>query len=162
MQTLVVATTNAGKVREIQGMLGDLPLTLLTLARWSTVEAPEETGETFEENARLKALYYAKVTGELPQLPFFDATFDLALCSHLLFQQGELHDVQFHLRALRELCRVAHEVRVFPLLEASGAGSRHLPEVLSTLEAEGYSVKIEPVDYEFQKGGNQMLRLIGA
>jgi XTP/dITP diphosphohydrolase len=65
MQTLVVATTNPGKVREIQEMLGDLPLALLTLARWSSVEAPEENGDTFEENARLKALYYANATGEL-------------------------------------------------------------------------------------------------
>jgi|SRR5665213_1834710 SAM-dependent methyltransferase len=102
------------------------------------------------------------VPAELPHLPFFDGTFDLALCSHFLFLYSEQHDVQFHIEALRELCRVAQEVRIFPLLELSGAGSRHLPEVINALEAGGCTVLIESVNYEFQKGGNQMLRLIAA
>ena len=37
----------------------------MTLAEWPDVAAPEETGRTFAENARLKALYYAAHTGEL-------------------------------------------------------------------------------------------------
>jgi hypothetical protein len=102
------------------------------------------------------------VPAELPNLPFFDGTFDLALCSHFLFLYSEHHDAQFHVQALRELCRVAPEVRIFPLLELSGAPSRHLREVISELEADGYTAKIEPVNYEFQKGGNEMLRLTAA
>jgi hypothetical protein len=102
------------------------------------------------------------VPAELPNLPCFDRTFDLALCSHFLFLYSEHHEAQFHIQALRELCRVAQEVRVFPLLELSGALSRHLSEVVSALEADGCNVSIEPVNYEFQKGGNQMLRLIAA
>jgi XTP/dITP diphosphohydrolase len=62
---LLVATTNAGKLREIRGVLGGLPLELLTLARWPAVAPPEETGQTFEENARQKALYYAASTDQL-------------------------------------------------------------------------------------------------
>jgi hypothetical protein len=100
------------------------------------------------------------VPAELPNLPFFDGTFDLALCSHFLFLYSEQHDAQFHIQALRELCRVAQEVRVFPLLELNGARSRHLSEVVNALEAGGCSVSIEPVNYEFQKGGDQMLRLL--
>src|SRR5437762_1714911 len=38
---------------------------LVTLDAWGDLEAPEETGRTFEENARQKALYYAASTGEL-------------------------------------------------------------------------------------------------
>jgi hypothetical protein len=102
------------------------------------------------------------VPAELPELPFFDGTFDLALCSHFLFLYSEQHDARFHIQALRELCRVAAEVRIFPLLELGGATSWHLPEVINALEAGGCSAKIEPVNYEFQKGGNQMLRLVGA
>ena len=102
------------------------------------------------------------VPAQLPDLPFFDGTFDLALCSHFLFLYSEHCDAQFHIQALRELCRVAQEVRVFPLLELSGAPSRHLPEVLKALEEGGYTVQIAPVNYEFQKGGNQMLRLVAA
>lgn len=100
------------------------------------------------------------VPAELPNLPFFDATFDLALCSHFLFLYSEQRDAAFHIQALRELCRVSHEVRIFPLVELNGAISRHLPEVTAALSTEGRSVTIEPVDYEFQKGANQMMRVI--
>ncbi len=62
-QTLLVATTNAGKLREIAGILDGLPLTLLTLRDRPGIPEPEETGHTFAENARLKALYYAGATG---------------------------------------------------------------------------------------------------
>lgn len=60
---LLIATTNPGKLREIGPLLAGTPVELVTLDRWPGLEAPEETGKTFEENARLKALYYAKATG---------------------------------------------------------------------------------------------------
>ena len=64
-QRLLIATTNTGKIREIQALLSAVPLDLLTLDAWPHVEAPEEVGATFAENARAKALYYADATGEL-------------------------------------------------------------------------------------------------
>jgi hypothetical protein len=98
--------------------------------------------------------------GQLPQLAFADRTFDLALCSHFLFLYSEHLSAEFHLQALREVCRVAGEARVFPLLELGARRSRHLTKVTQHLRAEGYQVHIEAVDYEFQKGGNEMLRLV--
>ncbi len=65
MRLLLVATTNANKVREIRELLAGLPVEIITLDGWPELEAPEETGSTFEENARLKAAYYAAATGEL-------------------------------------------------------------------------------------------------
>jgi XTP/dITP diphosphohydrolase len=62
---LVVATTNPNKTREIRELLAGLDVDLSTLEAWAGIVAPEETGRTFEENARLKALYYAGATGEL-------------------------------------------------------------------------------------------------
>ncbi|MDE0829584.1 MAG: RdgB/HAM1 family non-canonical purine NTP pyrophosphatase [Vicinamibacterales bacterium] len=62
---LLVATTNAGKLREIRAILADLPLTITTLADYEALPEPEETGETFAANARIKALAYASATGEL-------------------------------------------------------------------------------------------------
>ncbi len=62
---LVVATTNPGKIREIRHVLDGSGLDLRTLADYPSVPEPEETGATFFENARLKALYYAAHTGEL-------------------------------------------------------------------------------------------------
>jgi len=62
---LVAATTNRGKLKEIALLLAGAPVELATLADFPDVAAPEETGRTFAENARLKALYYARHTGEL-------------------------------------------------------------------------------------------------
>jgi XTP/dITP diphosphohydrolase len=62
---LLVATTNRGKVREIRLLLDGVRCELASLDEWPNVIAPEETGRTFEENARAKALYYAAATGEL-------------------------------------------------------------------------------------------------
>jgi len=60
---LVVATTNPGKIREIVAMLAGAPIEIRTLADFPAVKEPEETGATFAENARLKALYYAEALG---------------------------------------------------------------------------------------------------
>jgi XTP/dITP diphosphohydrolase len=65
MPKLVAATTNRGKIKEIALLLDRAPVTLLTLADFPDVRPPEETGKTFAENARLKALFYAAHTGEL-------------------------------------------------------------------------------------------------
>ena len=59
----VLATTNPGKIREIQSILEGVPLELVGLEELAPVPSPEETGRTFAENARLKALYYARATG---------------------------------------------------------------------------------------------------
>lgn len=65
MGALVVATSNPDKVREIRELLAGAPFEIRTLAAWPQLAAPDETGRTFEENARAKALYYAAVTGDL-------------------------------------------------------------------------------------------------
>ena len=57
MTTLLVATSNRHKVGEIRELLAGGPVELVTLANWPEIAAPEETGATFEENARAKALY---------------------------------------------------------------------------------------------------------
>jgi XTP/dITP diphosphohydrolase len=62
---LVIATTNKGKVREIVDILSgsERDLHLIALSELAAIAEPEETGRTFAENARLKALYYARATG---------------------------------------------------------------------------------------------------
>jgi XTP/dITP diphosphohydrolase len=56
---LLLATTNKDKVREIRRILAGLDVTLLTLDDVQPIATPEETGRTFEDNARLKAVAYA-------------------------------------------------------------------------------------------------------
>lgn len=63
MVTLLVATTNPGKIREIAGILEPLLVDLVTLDSFPGLNEPEETGATFADNARLKALYYHQATG---------------------------------------------------------------------------------------------------
>ena len=64
MSKLLVATTNRDKLREIGPLLAGIPFEVVTLAGYPLVEPPEETGRTFDENARAKASYYAAVTAE--------------------------------------------------------------------------------------------------
>jgi len=97
------------------------------------------------------------IDASLPELPFADDAFDLALCSHLLFLYSKHYDLAFHVDSIRELSRVASEVRIFPLLELGGAPSRHLQSVVDVLETNGLCAQIVPVEHEFQKGGNRML-----
>ncbi|MCK5355887.1 MAG: SAM-dependent methyltransferase [Methyloprofundus sp.] len=99
---------------------------------------------------------------ELPVLPFSAHQFELALCSHLLFLYSEQLDLDFHIKAVLELCRVAKEVRLFPLLDLSHQPSAHLKPVMQALEQAGFIATIEGVDYEFQIGAKQMLRIQSA
>jgi XTP/dITP diphosphohydrolase len=59
---LLVATNNAGKVRELSQLLSDFPLRLRLLGEFPDIDEAEETGETFAENATLKALHYSAHT----------------------------------------------------------------------------------------------------
>jgi XTP/dITP diphosphohydrolase len=61
--TLLIATTNTNKVREIRPLVARLPIELVTLRDLPPVAEPDETGSTFWENARLKGLVYAAATG---------------------------------------------------------------------------------------------------
>jgi len=62
---LLVATTNPNKVKEIRQVLDGANVEVITLDGWPDLVAPEETGRTFEDNARLKATYYARATGQV-------------------------------------------------------------------------------------------------
>ena len=131
---------------------------------WTTIKSVEELGrlrmaamEEFLSDYPAGVMEKRYVDGELPRLPFPDGAFDLALCSHLLFLYSEQLSEDFHVESIKELCRVAREVRIFPLLELGSRKSRHVEAVYARLTAEGYCVSIRTVPYEFQRGGNQMM-----
>ena len=95
----------------------------------------------------------------LPNLSFEDEQFDLALSSHFLFLYSEHLDKDFHMKALLEMLRVAKEVRVFPLVDLKGEKSIHIEAVIQELTELGYDASIVKTGYEFQKGGNEMLKV---
>jgi len=132
---------------------------------WTSIASVEELGRVrmsamnaFLEDYRLGASAGRYVAAQLPALPFADGTFDLAVCSHLLFLYSAQLGEALHREAVRELGRVAREVRVFPLLALGGAPSPFVEECSRVLQDGGFEVAVERVEYEFQRGGDHMLR----
>jgi hypothetical protein len=101
------------------------------------------------------------VEGELPTLPFPDRSFDVAICSHFLFLYSDQLGEAFHVKAVHDLCRVAREVRIFPLLALGSRPSPYVGRIVEDAKNAGCDVSIEMVPYEFQRGGNQMMRIRG-
>nr|WP_236580042.1 SAM-dependent methyltransferase [Pseudanabaena sp. lw0831] len=131
---------------------------------WSYHKSPEDLRTNREKAISLFLEDYdrGKIAGrylnaELPKLDFQDKQFQLALCSHFLFLYSEHLSFEFHLDSIRELARIAEEVRIFPLLTLAQARSPYIDEISSTLAKEGISSEIIQVPYELQKGGNQAI-----
>lgn len=95
----------------------------------------------------------------MPKLRFADDSFGLALSSHFLFLYSDHLDLAFHIDAITEMCRVGGEARVFPLLQLGAIPSPHVQAVTDHFLDQGYEVTTTRVGYEFQRGGNQMLRI---
>lgn len=134
------------------------------LFRWDFFQSTEQLRASRSETMkRFFADYEAGkqqkryITASLPQLPFDNEQFDVALCSHLLFLYSEVMSLDFHVLAIREMLRVADEVRIFPLCDLNGNLSPHLKEVIKTFRNDRCHTQIINVPYEFQKGVNQCL-----
>lgn len=134
---------------------------------WQEIQSPEHLGQVRMQAMNLfledfpAGIFEGRYRpSELPALPFRTDEFDLALCSHFLFTYSDSLTIEFHLDSIRELCRVAKEARIFPLLPSfASERSPHLSAVIEELTAEGYACEVTRVPYEFQKGANEMLRV---
>lgn len=132
---------------------------------WNDITSPDELGKVrmaamdkFLADLPQGILQNRYVKSELPNLPFTDGKFDLALCAHFLFTYSNILSTDFHVSSILEMLRVASEVRVFPVVtQFSGETSPHLEAVINQLTARGLQVEVRKVDYEFQKGGSEML-----
>jgi hypothetical protein len=133
---------------------------------WSSIGSVEELRETRMSAMKEFLADYDEgkeqgryVDAELPILPFDDGAFDIALCSHFLFLYSDRLSLEFHRESIRELCRVADDVRIFPLIDLDLSPSPHVQPIVHSLEKDGLTVSIQRVPYEFQRGGNEMLRI---
>ncbi len=131
---------------------------------WHDITSPEHLGEVRMAAMQRFLTDFPKGRAEgryldqaLPHLDLRDDAFDLALCSAFLFTYTEQLSADFHIAAIGEMCRVATEARIFPLLKSYGGPSPHLEPVVDTLQKRGYRVEITEVPYEFQRGGNKMI-----
>lgn len=124
---------------------------LLCKKRLEAMRAFFEDYETGQREGR----YWA---AELPDLPFPDKSFDIALVSHFLFLYSKHKDLEFHKNAILELLRVAMEVRIYPLVTLDGEVSPHLQPILDFLnKQDGVVTAIRHSKYRFQRNAKQML-----
>lgn len=154
------------RIRETRPMVMDLAEKNQAAFLWNEIESVEELG-------RLRMTTMARFLDDLapglaggrylpealPHLSAPDQSYDLALCSHYLFLYSDQVDLETHWSAICELMRVAKEVRIFPLISLRGVRSVHLDEVLRRGEECGWELEVARVPYEFQRNGNEMLRL---
>lgn len=160
----------AFSAEEIRGQVEKTFDTILEQARknrdefiWESISSVEDLGkirmaamESFLEDFSIGKAEGRYIAGGLPDLPFRDKEFDIALCSHLLFLYSSQLSLEFHFASIRDLCRTAREVRIFPLVELGGKKPRHLEPLIDRLEKERYHIEVKEVPYQFVKGGNQM------
>ncbi|WP_028485479.1 class I SAM-dependent methyltransferase [Hydrogenovibrio halophilus] len=132
---------------------------------WKNIRNVEELGRvrmdamnTFLKDYKKHQESERYIDASLPNLPFEGSEFDLALCSHYLFLYSEHVSLEQHIFSMKELCRVAKEVRVYPLLSIdNNKESPHLEIVMTELEKHGIDVYLVSVQYEFQRGATKML-----
>ena len=95
----------------------------------------------------------------LPNLDFPDGHFELCLCSHLLFLYSEHLSLEFHTSSIYELMRISPEIRIFPLVKLDCERSPYVDSIIQEFSEQGFQVEVQSVSYEFQKGGDQMLKI---
>lgn len=95
---------------------------------------------------------------QLPTLPFSDHSFELLLCSDLLFHKEARHGLT-PAELMAELTRVALEVRIFPILNDRGEMSASIGPLMLDYQQKNFNIELRQVAYEVMKGGNAMLRI---
>lgn len=133
---------------------------------WRDISDPQELGrvrmlamQAFLQDYDCGIAEGRYIGASLPFLPFEPGQFQLALCSHYLFLCSAQVDEVQHLKAVNELCRVAEEVRIYPLVTLAGELSAHVEAVMRTLGTYGIDVQLQAVPYRFQEGAHQMMVL---
>ncbi|MDI9257907.1 hypothetical protein [Flavobacterium sedimenticola] len=132
---------------------------------WTTIKSiPDlehirmEAMNAFIEDFELGKVQGRYVCHELPMVTEFkDLSFDLGLSSHFLILYAGL-GLDFHLKSISEMLRICKEIRIFPLLNLNGHESEVLKEIIAYFESD-FEINIHKVDYEFQKGGNRLLKI---
>ncbi len=94
---------------------------------------------------------------QLPSFPYKTLQFQLALCTDYVFHHA-LSREKVH-TILKELARVAEEVRIFPLLDNNGKMPAELGPLMLYFQQKNYGIEVREVPYHTLKGGNAMLRI---
>lgn len=112
--------------------------------------------EFFEDYKNNRTNY---LKADLLNLPFKDNSFSLVLCSHLLFIYDHRLNYNFHINSVKEMLRVTKdEVCIYPLVKHKSIKSEFVKRIKQDLDKNA-NIKIEKVDYEFRRSGNEMMKL---
>lgn len=97
---------------------------------------------------------------EYPKSNFKDKRFTIALVSHFLFIYDEHLDYEFHKQTIKEIVRTtSKEIRIFPIVNLKGEKSMFVNRIMNDDDFTMCKMQIIKVDYEFVKGGNEMLTI---
>ena len=96
---------------------------------------------------------------DLNSLPFPDNEFNLVLCSHLLFIYDHRLDYEFHYNSIKEMLRVCKgDLRIYPLVKHHEQKSAYVEKIRKDFQ-DYVQMELVKVDYQFRKGGNEMMVL---
>ncbi len=127
---IVIASSNAGKIKEFQRFLYDLPIKIDVMPKGIEIE---ETGKTFRENARIKALAVAKLTGN------FALADDSGLQVEALGGAPGVHSARYGINDSERILRLLRELQCKTNRSASFISSLCIasPQGEVLLEVEG-------------------------
>lgn len=99
------------------------------------------------------------IHADLTSLPFPDNEFNLVLCSHILFIYDHRLDYEFHYNSIKEMLRVCKgDLRIYPLVKHHEKKSAYVEKISKDFE-DDVKMELIKVDYQFRKGGNEMMVL---
>jgi hypothetical protein len=136
---------------------------------WNIIKSVEELGavrmaamEEFLADYNPGKVEGRYVFGELPELPdkIRNTSFDLILCAHFLFLYTNNLSLEFHINSIKAMSQVGREIRIFPVLDVNSQVSTYIEPVKEYMDSIGWIAEEVKVNYEFQKDGNHMLKLI--
>jgi SAM-dependent methyltransferase len=100
------------------------------------------------------------VAGELPELPFAEGEFDLALVSYFLFAYQDRLDYEFHRDSIVEIMRVTKdEARIYPTVTFEAQPSEHIPMLQADPELQRFAFTEIKTDFEFLVNSNSFLKV---
>jgi hypothetical protein len=117
----------------------------------------QKTFDVFFEDLCINKESY--LHGKLPEVPLSDKSFDLCLCSNFLFLFEDTFDFNFHIQSIREMLRIANEVRLFPLYNREGEISKFLTPMQEYLNEQKIFWQLKDCSYEVYKGRQQFLQI---
>lgn len=98
------------------------------------------------------------ISSEFPSNNFKENQFDVSLISHFLFLYDEHMNYEFHKQIINEIIRITKkEIRIFPIANLKAQRSPFIEKFMKDEDFNNCKIDIVKVDYEFIKGGNEML-----